>query len=49
MDQQTTPLTLPARDLGEPAVDLTTANQVAAEMEDEELLRTLALDQPQQS
>lgn len=49
MDRETTSLTAHARDLGDASVDLTKANQVAAEMEDAELLRTLARDQPRQS
>lgn len=41
-DRAVPSLTTFARDLGEPAVDLTKANQVAADLEDEELLRKLA-------
>jgi hypothetical protein len=33
--------TFPTYDLGEPLVDLTKANQLAAELEDEELIRKL--------
>ena len=35
-------LTRAARDLGQPAVDLTKANQLAGELEDEEIIRELA-------
>lgn len=42
MDRDSTALTAHARDLGEPTVDLTKANQVAANLEDEELLRKMA-------
>lgn len=35
-------LTAFARDLGEPTVDLTKANQLAADLEDEELARKMA-------
>lgn len=34
-------LSLPSRDLGAAAVDLTTANRLAAELEDDELARKL--------